>query len=119
MTQNKLTGQVVYLSKQRDFGFINSRRPDGCIEKFFFPINRVVFSEVEQDKIIVGMWARFLISEQPPKHPGDAKYAVGVEVFIVKPIEYDGHHWTDGSDQSTAGCRLCQGPVQEQVGGVK
>jgi hypothetical protein len=55
------------------------------MEKFFFHIGRIIFSEVEQDKIIVGMWARFAISDQKTKRPDDAKYAIGIEIYISDP----------------------------------
>jgi cold shock CspA family protein len=126
----KLEGVIVHFQPQQGFGFITHRDPQtNRVEKFFLHYSRIISSEVDQDEIRVGYFVRFIASDVPPKREGMARYALDVEIFIQRPgsdhaitpvVPYDGHHWTDGTDQNTKGCRLCQPQqVDPQVGGVK
>jgi|GEM_PF-4093364 len=75
-------GNVVYFSPDRSFGFISSRIENTAkLEKFFFHVSRIVFSEIEVPKIPIGAYVRFYPSDQPTKRPNDSKYAIDVQVY--------------------------------------
>ena len=81
MNQQRV-GTVVHFSPERSFGFISSRiEGTAMLEKFFFHVSRIVFSEIEISKIPIGAFARFYPSTQAPKRPNDAKYAMDVQIF--------------------------------------
>jgi hypothetical protein len=54
------------------------------VESFFFHAAKLTYCEVEINEIRIGLWARFRVSEVPPR-PGNFRHAIDVELYIQNP----------------------------------
>jgi hypothetical protein len=83
----KREGTVAFFNFERGIGFIQSRSEADPtkFEKFFFHVARLASCESDLKDIRIGYYARFYPSTAPPKKPGDAPYAMDVELYLAAP----------------------------------
>ena len=83
----KQEGVVSHYRKDKQLGFlrVGPTADDPVIYNVFFHQSRVTRCDVPLDEIKPGMYARVVVSDEPPKKPTYAAYALSVELFRTKP----------------------------------
>lgn len=87
MDNTYISGTVIFVNQEKQFGFVQGRSADGSYRKFFFHFTRIVKSDCAPKEIKKGMFARFIPSDVPPKKVGDASYVASVELYFRDPSD--------------------------------
>jgi len=97
--QEKRGGILTSFNPLKSCGTITTRTGT-TVESFFFHATRLIHSEVEVNEIRIGLWARFRVSEVPPK-PGTFPHATHIELYLANPTLVGGMDALAGKTSST------------------